>query len=359
MSFSLLDMFPNVSNGLSNIGFFFGAGTSFKAGYPLMSDLTIHVISKLNSQEMKLLDFLVGKTLKRTIDKIKGEPNIELIFDVLESALVTTSPNDPMYLQMNQARISIREKIVDVFLNIPKPFLDDHIRFFLALNRCFSGRSTNIWIFTTNYELLFEQAAALARAPLFDGFFGSSLRYFDVQNLNIKIGWENGRTFNHYSQPTFRLVKLHGSLDWWRDCNSIYSYHIQQPYQLQNPPERVMILPRRKKITETLEPPFGELFRLSERIIGTECRYLVTCGYSYSDEHINETLLLPKVQQGKIKLTAFLKDDSPGLQIFKPYPSFSFGTEIFSQKKGGLQDLGTDLWQFERLVDTICNYSGI
>jgi len=39
MPLTLEDIFPNFNTGLSNIGFFFGAGTSKEAGYPLTNDL--------------------------------------------------------------------------------------------------------------------------------------------------------------------------------------------------------------------------------------------------------------------------------------------------------------------------------
>lgn len=357
LNFDLTDFFPNASHGLANIGFLFGAGSSLKAGYPLMPELTMKVIEKLESEEVKILDELVYKSLNRYIDMASGDPNIEIISDLLEAALFTVEKTDSKYTEMLKVRSSVRGKIVEVLLSTSTPNLDDHIRFFSALNRILIGRPETVWIITPNYDLLFELAASIAKVPLFNGFFGTSLRFFNIRNLSLTMGLVNGQKFSPLSQPIFRLIKLHGSLDWWKDGTSIYS--IQSPNQISNKFDRVMVLPRKKKITDTLDAPFGEIFRFSEQIIGTQCKYLVSCGYSYGDEHINNTLLLPKIQQGKIRLTAFVRADTPNIEPFKRYVPFSFGTENSLKKASIFQSEGTELWQFDKFVDLLCRHAGI
>lgn len=56
MDIVLSDLFPNSNTGLSQIGFFFGAGSSFAAGYPLTSQLTIDVLKKLSTSEIELIE---------------------------------------------------------------------------------------------------------------------------------------------------------------------------------------------------------------------------------------------------------------------------------------------------------------
>lgn len=357
MSFELEDFFPNATQGLSNIGFLFGAGASVKAGYPLMRKLTVEVIAKLAQGEVDLLDSLVEKSLSKKIDKVNGDPDIEVILDITEAALFAVDNKDTVYNKLISVQASIREKIVEVLSSTTKPYLDDHIRFFTALNRLLSGRSESVWIFTPNYDLLFEIAASLAKVPLFNGFFGTSLRFFNIQAFDLMLGAKDGQRFSPLTQPLFRLIKLHGSLDWWKDETSVFNTQSQD--QIQKNVTRVMILPRRRKVTETLEAPFGDIFRFSDRIIGTRCKYLVSCGYGYGDEHINGTLLLPKVQQAKIRLTAFMKSDTPNLDPFKNCPPFSFGNETFIEKAGNIQNVGTDLWQFDKFVDRLCKHAGV
>ena len=85
-----------------------------------------------------------------------------------------------------------------------------------------------------------------------------------------------------------------------------------------------MILPRRSKVIETLDPPYDQLFRYSSNVIGRKCKYLATLGYSFRDQHINQTLLLPKLKNGSISIFAFLKEETEELQEFKQYPNFNF-----------------------------------
>ena len=65
-------------------------------------------------------------------------------------------------------------------------------------------RSHAIEVFTTNYDLLFEEAFERAKAPYFDGFTGGSAPFFDpvtVAGDDLPPRWS-------------RLWKLHGSIGW-------------------------------------------------------------------------------------------------------------------------------------------------
>lgn len=358
MSFALEDIFPNLSHGLSNIGFLFGAGTSHKAGYPLMPELTMQALAKLTPDDFVLLDDLVLRSLEKKIDKSIGEPNIEIISDILEASILAADIKHNNYARMLELRNTLRQGIVDVLVAVTNPSLDDHIRFFRALHRLLSGRPEQVWIFTPNYELLFEIASSIAKFPLLDGFLGASVRFFNISSLLLQSGNVDRHSFQPFSQPTIRLVKLHGSLDWWKQNGTVYS--TQDPKKLQGAPERVIVLPRKKKMTDTLEPPFDDLFRVSARVLGTSCKYLVSCGYGYGDQHINETLLLPKLQQAKISLTAFVQEDSANFDPFRILPTFSFSTKNSSKKKNcPIENNGSDLWQFDKLVDLLANAAGI
>jgi len=187
VSFQLSDIFPNLSHGLSNIGFLLGAGASRKAGYPLMPELTVQVLGILKSEEVTLLDGLVQRCLGRKIDKTNGEPNIEIVSDILEAAILSADVKHAYYSRMIELRSSIRQHIVDVLIGVRNPQLDDHIRFFSALNRLLSGRPEQVWLFTPNYELLFEIASAIVRFPLIDGFLGASVRFFNINSLLFQV----------------------------------------------------------------------------------------------------------------------------------------------------------------------------
>lgn len=357
MSIEIKDIFPNVNQGLSNIGFIFGAGTSKKAGYPLLPELTTMVLSNLDQDRLESLNNLVKNEYGKDIDLESGDPNIETISDLIEVALMTIDRSSPNHELLTSSKESVRDSIVDVITANENPYLDDHIKFFQAIRRIYSGRSEVIWLLTPNYDLSFSVAAAIARVPIIDGFFGSSIRYFDIQTYNLNLGIIRGDRFSPYAHPIIGLIKLHGSLDWWKYSDAIYA--TRQPADLPDEAKRVMVLPRKKKISETLESPYGDLFRFARNIIGTKCKYLVSCGYSFGDEHINETLLLPNLRESKIRLTAFLRSDNPNLDKFRPLPPFSFGSETEVKISGVEGDSGTDLWKFEDFVDLFGRLAGL
>lgn len=140
------------------------------------------------------------------------------------------------------------------------------------------NRTVPIEVFTTNYDLLLEMAFEMARVPVFDGFVGTHRPFFypeclDDEDQLPKSNW-------------IRLWKLHGSVNW----------------VLENRPEGIriarsiptesgeLILPSHRKYDESRKQPYvGYIDRLS-RTLNSEHALLITCGYSYGDEHINAIL---------------------------------------------------------------------
>ncbi len=70
-------------------------------------------------------------------------------------------------------------------------------------------RANPIELFTSNYDLLAEQALEQIRVPFFDGFVGSDRTFFDIASMELD------------SLPArwARLWKVHGSVNWWRTKN--------------------------------------------------------------------------------------------------------------------------------------------
>ena len=352
MSFSIEDIFPNINTGLQNIGFIFGAGASKNAGYPLMNELTTAVKQKLTQEELDLIDQITNKELN-------SDPNIEEITDILEEYIVNSGQSDKAQ-QLIKVRDSVRKKITEIFLEIKNPDINDHVLFFNSLKKLFAGRDENIWIFTTNYDLLFEIAASYSKISLFNGFIGSGLQYFYSDTLHFKYGIPNGHNFISNKEPKIRLIKLHGSINWWKSNDNDNVLSSINDSSLLTSYERVMVLPRRKKVIETLDHPYDKLFTIASKIIGGECKYLVSCGYSFNDQHINETLLIPKLRQANISLVSFLKEENNNLKQLTNYFSFAYGTENSSKKlHSAVANEGTDLWIFQNFVHLLASTAGI
>ena len=117
--------------------------------------------------------------------------------------------------------------------------------------------------------------------------------------------------------------------------------------------KRAIILPRRRKVMDTLAHPFDQLFTKASRILGNECKYLVSCGFSYGDKHINDDLLIPKLREGKIRLTALCGVEPECLTELTRYPSFQIGLPDRCESTIHPSNEGTDLWKFNKLAQLI------
>ena len=140
------------------------------------------------------------------------------------------------------------------------------------------NRTAPIEIFTTNYDVLFEQAFEVRRVPVFDGFVGTHRPFFYPECLHDdellpKAKW-------------IRLWKLHGSVNWLLEDQPegkrIIRSHLTESGEL--------ILPSHRKYDESRKQPYLAYMDRLSRILNSEHALLVTCGYSFRDEHINDIL---------------------------------------------------------------------
>lgn len=341
MAIDLQTILPNIPHSLDGTGFLFGAGTSREAGYPMMQELTRQVVGALTAGERSVLDgILAVNTI--TYDDTTASPNIEELSDyVIAHAINTNSPTS------HSLENRFRELIVENLLSHTIPSLDSHCRLINALKARAFGRACTVWIFTTNYDLLFEISAARAGVILENGFCGATERFFNPAQFRSITGEVTGDRFSANSHLTIKLVKLHGSLSWVHDGGNLYERH---PDAVNGSMTRVMVLPRRKKVMDTLAEPYNTLFSQTRRVLGTECKYLVSCGFSYGDEHINQHLLLPAMQSNRCRLFALCETEPPGVTVFKALPCFNSAFATQSWVNGQHSTTGTDLWQFSKFV---------
>ena len=332
---------PNMKHTIDGTGFLFGAGTSFEAGYPMMMGLTQKVVSSLTPGERTELNNVLDRVGLIYDDSI-AKPNIEELADFVMAHSINSS--DPCCIALESR---LRELLVQEILSVRTPQLENHVRFFQALSNRAFGRPCSIWIFTTNYDLLFEIAAARAGVILENGFSGTIERFFNPNIYISKSGEITGSRFVPTSQLTIKLVKLHGSISWTTEGSHIIERH---PDGISNTSSRVMVLPRKKKIMETLASPYGTLFAYMSRALGGECKYLLCCGFSFGDEHINQNILLPVIQSGRIRLFTFNEYEPGGVADFKQFQSFGGGYSNPILVPGVSAIPGTDLWKFSRFV---------
>jgi hypothetical protein len=133
-------------------------------------------------------------------------------------------------------------------------------------------RSNPVEIFTTNYDLLFEDSFERVRAPYFDGFSGGHAPFFDPVTVacdDLPSRWS-------------RLWKLHGSLGWALENGAVVRGRGRTATEL--------VYPDHLKYDLTQKQPYSALFERLKRFILTPDTLLVATGYSFRDSHINAVL---------------------------------------------------------------------
>lgn len=135
------------------------------------------------------------------------------------------------------------------------------------------NRDYAVEIFTTNYDLLLEEAMEKARTPYFDGFSGSKNAFFDPSSISS----------NDMPARWIRLWKLHGSINWSRNDDN-------EVVRGAGVDEGTMVYPSHIKYDQTQSAPFSSLFDRLKNFLLEPDSLLITTGFSFADAHITAKL---------------------------------------------------------------------
>jgi len=103
----------------------------------------------------------------------------------------------------------------DKLLSVRKNY-EDFVKFWTEamFSRYLSIVNKQVNVFTTNFDMFYEDACERQNVPYNDGFAGQLRPIFNAANFN-KIQKYKSLQFDNTSDiPVFNIVKLHGSLSW-------------------------------------------------------------------------------------------------------------------------------------------------
>ncbi len=133
-----------------------------------------------------------------------------------------------------------------------------------------TSRDHPIEIFTTNYDLLLEEAFEAVRAPYFDGFVGGRQPFFDpvsVARNDLPPRWS-------------RIWKLHGSLGWCSGDNG-------EVIRNGDSNASHLVFPEHLKYDQTQKAPYSSLLDRLREFLATPDSLLLAIGFSFSDAHVS------------------------------------------------------------------------
>jgi SIR2-like domain len=138
-------------------------------------------------------------------------------------------------------------------------------------------RSAALELFTTNYDGLLEQALEDRNLPFFDGFVGSRKPFFDLRAIEddvIPPRWT-------------RLWKLHGCHTWRLEGDG----KVIRSRSLMTSGEGLLIHPSELKYDQSRRMPYLAMIDQLRAFLRKSSAFLVTLGYAYGDDHLNEVIL--------------------------------------------------------------------
>jgi hypothetical protein len=138
-------------------------------------------------------------------------------------------------------------------------------------------RDSPVEVFTTNYDLLMEQAFEDTLVPYFDGFAGVRKPFFDLRAMEEDL-----------LPPRWaRLWKLHGSINWYQ----VAGKGVFRGTTTADGVSKRVIHPSHLKYQESRRMPYLAMIDRLRAFLKQPTATLILCGYSFRDEHLNEVIV--------------------------------------------------------------------
>ncbi|CAK7035429.1 MAG: hypothetical protein BACD_00089 [Bacteroides rodentium] len=261
-----------------------GAGSSFGIGKTNVKGMTMR----------KLWEEIVKKCGKEPIENLGNKINfkIENIEEVnLEDFLSHASLFLLLYNNTDVEVERIVNKIKQIIIDnctIIMPEDAPHKEFLKRITAR-KLKHNRLKLFTTNYDMLFEQAANECGFTMIDGFTFTFPRVFNGNNYDYDIVIRKNSRITaqeNYASKVFHLYKLHGSLDWARNAETGQILKCD----FENNKKPVMIFPSSIKYETSYEQPFFEMMSRFQTELRMDNALLIIIGYSFGDKHINSMI---------------------------------------------------------------------
>lgn len=271
---------------MSKVGFLLGAGASYPFGIPMMRELYTGFAGYIAAKRphcsamMEQIAGGSGSTLDlegiiAQLDKIRAvREGLEVLGRVTEQDLLEDLET------ADELRGYLDAYLIEVCERFLRPKVENKLS---RLVEFCDGHGA--YVFSTNYDRLIETACDAVSVSCIDGF---------EQNSNRpESAWLGAL----HQGKGVRLLKLHGSVNWYREELTGKIFRLEKGYSLPSHEYRLthgdralrplMIIPTLEKVV--LQNPYATLLtEFSDALRETEI--LVVIGSSMRDEHIRNTI---------------------------------------------------------------------
>lgn len=253
-----------------------GSGTSMAVGGPSMKDLWSTAIGTTPTKD-------AISTAKSIHYDLTSDDNIEAFLSNAEAYLQINNDAAVKSFADSCKKVILAE--CSKFLDVTK--LDAHRIFLHRLSRR-RVRDPRLKVFTTNYDLCFEQAASTLGGVVIDGFSFTQPRHYDPRYFSYDIirRPRTGEDQGNYLEGVFHLYKLHGSVNWARSTNGVI-HEKASP----SPDETCLIYPARGKYQQSFLQPHLESMAQYLAALREPNSCVIVSGFGFNDDHLSEPLL--------------------------------------------------------------------
>lgn len=224
----------------------------------------------------------------------EGKENIEGLLSLCKMSielLRVQAENNQLFTQRPKLEsletfIRAAEKIILEKVDFVKPYteLAAHTGFIRKFGRRASEKP-RVKLFTTNYDLCIETAAARLGVVLVDGFSHAAVQRFNRDHFQHDIVRRSSKsTKADYLDGVFHSYKLHGSVDWRRQSDGVV---IRSQAEASDEMRPVLIYPRSTKYQEAFETPYLDMFAALQEALREPDTTLIVSGFGFADDHIS------------------------------------------------------------------------
>lgn len=298
-----------------NLSFLIGSGCSLGTnGIPTMKELAYTLFNEGVNNKGNLSEYMQELMLTEAHLDLLSENNIDINEEPFNNNLeIFLGTLYSLRFYLEQVKITKEVELIDEVINQTKNYIlyrclneenkgkDQNIEdVYKNFYRKLSLRDSNLPkpnVFTTNYDMYSEKAMDDLGITYTNGFSGFVKRYFNPSIFNYALAEQMDiSSFKWNVIDSFiYLFKIHGSVNWVEveETNKLFKVEELQNTDfeyLKSKKQNIMIYPSPIKQNASLGSPYSDLFREFQKRITQNQSVLITMGFSFSDEHINNLI---------------------------------------------------------------------
>lgn len=302
------------TNGRKRIGILIGAGApvsinigtmdAWKPLIPNIAGLETIVLNNLSEPQKTVYSQIKLSLPESNLEKVLSR--VRMLAEVIDTGNILGFTSSDFSALSTAICDSIRAVVSKDLPEGSNPY-SELVSWINGINRKYA-----VEVFTTNYDLLLENALERSRTPYFDGFSGSKSAFFDpssISNNDLPARW-------------VRLWKLHGSLGWETNEKG-------EIVRVPNSTNASMVYPSHIKYDQTQAAPFSSLFERLKNFILEPDTLILSTGFSFADAHISSRLLECLMANPSAAMFAFQFNDLENERAAKELAFKCSGISVF------------------------------